>query len=244
MTPLGFLFEPVSSLSHLLAAVVALAAAPALLRQAGGHRSSQLAVGVYTFCLVFLLAASGLYHGQFESPGRFFLQRLDHAGIWLLIAGSFTPPHVMLFRGRWRWLVLTVVWTVALAGVAFKLALPINSLPAGLNVALYVGLSLLGVASVVRLMRHHGARTVWPLFVCGAVYLAGAMCFLFHIPGALLPGVFGHHELWHLAVIAGAASHWLWVYQITGRRLDLAIEPRLAPASDLSSALRPALSPA
>ena len=207
-----------------MAAIVALAATPALLRQARGDRGAQVAIGIYAFCLVFLLAASGVYHGQFESPGRFFLQRLDHAGIWLLIAGSFTPPHVMLFRGRWRWLILALVWTLALGGVALKLTLPISYLPRWLSVGLYVAVSLLGVASVVRMIRQHGVRTVWLLFVCGGVYIGGAACFLFRVPGTLLPGVFGYHELWHFAVIGGASAHWIWVYRITARRLDLIVE--------------------
>ena len=190
------------------------------------------AITIYTFCLVFLLAMSGTYHAQSHSTaGRALFQRFDHAAIWLLIAGSFTPPHVMLFRGRWRWLILLVVWAIAAAGIGFKLTLPIDVIPRWLNVSLYIGVSLLGVASVVQLIRHHGVRVVWLLFVCGGVYIGGAMCFLFRAP-VVLPGVLGHHEIWHLAVVAGATCHWIWVFGITGKRGDLKIEPRalLVPA--------------
>ncbi len=242
MPTFGSFCEPVSALSHLLAAVVAILAAPFLLRRARGDTGSMVSIGIYTFCLVFLLAMSGTYHTQFHSTeGRAFFQRLDHAGIWLLIAGCFTPPHVMLFRGRWRWLILLVVWVVAAVGMVFKLALPIDVLPRWLNVSLYIGVSLIGVASVIQLIRHHGVRLVWLLFVCGGVYIGGAACYLFRGP-VVYAGVVGYHELWHLAVVAGATCHWIWVFRITGSRSTLAIELPL-PQPALQPTLQPALQP-
>ena len=76
---------------------------------------------VFAFSCVLLLSISGVYH--LLSPGgsgRYVLHRLDHAAIFILIAGSFTPVHAILFRGPWRWGMLAGVWTMAITGLTLK----------------------------------------------------------------------------------------------------------------------------
>ena len=241
--------EPVSALSHLVGALVAIALTPVLLRRHRGHASHQAAVGVYSFSLVFLLAMSGIYHTQYHgNVGRTTFQQFDHAGIWLLIAGSFTPPHVILFRGRWRWLPLVIVWTGALIGMSLKLFLPIDAIPKPLSFMMYFALGGFGAVSGIKLMQRYGVAVARVLLACGGIYGAGAVFFFaLRLPGEIVPG-FGYHELWHLSVVGGAACHWIFVYQIGALepmpepvKLELPVappvtlpSPGLAPAPGLA----------
>src|SRR5947209_1613726 len=99
----GF-YEPFSSASHLLGAGVFLFLGLFLLRRGRGDRARVTYLAVYVFTGVFLLSMSGVYHMHARGgPARQILARLDHAGVFLLIAGTFTPAHGILFRGPLRW---------------------------------------------------------------------------------------------------------------------------------------------
>ena len=113
--------DPLSSLTHLLGAVVFACLTPFLLLKGRGDPGRVASLGVFAFATVLLLALSGTYH--LLSPGtggRAVLQRLDHAAIFVLIAGTFTPLHFILFRGAWRWATLLILWASATAGVTLK----------------------------------------------------------------------------------------------------------------------------
>ena len=116
--PIPGFADPVSSLSH-LAGVLAfgILAVPLLLR-ARGHPGRIAALAVFALGAVFLLSMSGVYHLLPDgSAGRYVLRHLDHAAIFFLIAATFTPVHVILFRGAWRWGMLALIWTVAATGI-------------------------------------------------------------------------------------------------------------------------------
>ena len=95
--------DPISSWSHLLAAPVAFLGGYFLFKRGRGNKVRLFALGLYTFSLIFLFSMSGVYH-LLDRGGaaRSVLQRLDYAGIWILIAGTFTPIHTILFRKAWR----------------------------------------------------------------------------------------------------------------------------------------------
>ena len=102
--PIPGFSEPFSSLSHLLAAGMFAALGLYLLYRNGGNRGRILGLSVFVFSCVFLLSMSGVFHLlQPGGAGRDVLQRLDHAAIFVLIAGTFTPLHMMLFQGWRRW---------------------------------------------------------------------------------------------------------------------------------------------
>ena len=95
------------------------------------------ALSLYSFALIFLFSMSGVYHLLAQAgDARAVLQRLDHAAIWVLIAGTFTPIHVILFRGPWRWLILTTVWVIGLLGLIFE-AIFFTSFPQWLITSLF-----------------------------------------------------------------------------------------------------------
>jgi channel protein (hemolysin III family) len=166
---------------------------------------------------VFVLSMSSVYHLlEPGSSARAVLRRLDHAAIFTLIAGTFTPIHAIVFDGIWRWGMLLFIWGAAVTGITLKTVF-FHSVPPWLSVALYVGLGWVGLVSAIRLLRSFGYRFVAPLVYGGLAYTAGAatLGILSLLGGPMLvPGVVGRHEIFHLAVLAGVAFHWQFVYRI------------------------------
>jgi channel protein (hemolysin III family) len=115
------LYEPFSVFSHLAGAVVFAVLGRRLLRRTCGNRLWQLSLFVYVASCVVLFATSGTYHMlAAETRARAIMARLDHDAIFVLIAGTFTPVHAILFRGWGRWLPLVLIWLAAFAGIALK----------------------------------------------------------------------------------------------------------------------------
>jgi len=154
--------DPVSSLTHLAGAVVFTVLGVVLLRRGRGDRGRMISLAVFAISCVLCLSLSGVYHLLSPgSAGREVLKRLDHAAIFLLIAGSFTPVHVILFRGAWRWGMLTGIWGAALAGLVLK-TVYFATMPEWLGLAMYLGLGWLGVISALALARRFGWRSIQP----------------------------------------------------------------------------------
>ena len=160
--------DPVSSLSHLAGAMVFALLSIILLQRGRGDFGRMASLSVFAFSSVLLLSLSGVYH--LLSPGtagREVLQRLDHAAIFVLIAGSFTPVHAILFRGAWRWGMLAGIWAAAITGLVLKTVF-FATLPEWFGLLMYLGLGWMGVISALALGRRHGWRSV-QLLVWGAL---------------------------------------------------------------------------
>ena len=215
----GF-FEPFASMLHLLAAGVVATLGAWLVRRGNGlgHR---LALACFVAAAVVMLALSGTYHLlDAGTTARAVLLRLDHAAIWVMIAASFTGIHGVAFRGRWRWGFLTVVWAVALCGLVLKTVF-FHSLPESTGLVLYLALGWLGAVSAVALLRTHGRGSVHGLLMGGLAYSAGA-AYDFLVGPALIPGVIGPHEVFHVAVVVGVALHWRFIAQLAQSQRCLA----------------------
>jgi predicted membrane channel-forming protein YqfA (hemolysin III family) len=181
--------EPFSSMSHLLAAGIFLILGTILVFR---HRHSSLRViGLVIFItgVIFTLAMSGVFH--LLTPGstsREVLQRLDHAGIFFLIAASFTPLHLLLFKGIARWGILVLVWTCAITGLTLK-SIYFNDIPE------WLGLTL---------------QFIKPLLYGSLAYTFGALIDFTQTP-ILIAGVLGPHELFHVGILFGVGFHWAFV---------------------------------
>jgi hemolysin III len=224
---LGFC-EPLSSWLHLAgAAVAAWSIGP--LRRLGTSPGARLALAVYGGGVVFALSMSGAYHAcESDGAARAVMQRLDHAGIWILIAATFTPVHAIAFRGLARWGFLSFIWAAAITGVVLKTVF-FDALPQSVGLLFYLALGWMGVVSAVLLARARGWRPVAPLLAGGVFYSVGGAISVIESP-RLLPGYLGHHELFHLAVLAGVLLHWRFVaascQPATQRSLAVAVPGR------------------
>ncbi|MFV2057093.1 MAG: hemolysin III family protein [Thiohalomonadales bacterium] len=204
--------EPFSSLTHLLAAGLAFIGLFYLYRKGRGNGVRLAALLIFSFSLIFLFSMSGVYH--LLDPAflpRRVLQRLDHAAIWVLIAGTFTPIHIILFRGAWRWAVLCVVWTIAITGLVLEV-IYFNDIPTWLSLSLYLGLGWVGLLTSWRFYHEYRDPSNKFLWLGGVYYSVGAVIEAAQWP-TLIPGIMGPHEIFHVFVVLGATSHWLFVYR-------------------------------
>jgi channel protein (hemolysin III family) len=217
--------DPVSSLTHLAgAAVFALLSIPLIGRGRGDPRRV-ISLAMFALSCVLLLSLSGVYHLLTpETAARGVLVRLDHAAIFVLIAGSFTPVHAILLHERWQRHLLAWIWGAAIAGVVLK-TVYFEATPPWLGLLMYLGLGWLGLISTVVLARRFGVRFVLPLVWGALAYTLGALVDFLGWP-VLVAGVVGPHEVFHLAVLAGVSFHWAFIRRIaaSGRAGDLHAE--------------------
>lgn len=205
--------DPVSSLTHLTGAVVFAVMGALLIARGRGSALRVIALAVYVVGVVFALAMSGVFH--LLEPGglaRTVLRRLDHAGIFFLIAATYTPIHVIQFRGLMRWGVLGFVWTCAITGIVFK-AVFFDHIPEWVGLTLYLGLGWVGIVSLFSLRRSYGWPPLAPLVWGALAYTAGAVLEFARWP-VPIPGFVGPHELFHLFVLAGVSWHFVYIWRL------------------------------
>lgn len=198
--------DPIAAFTHLAGALAAVGATPALVA-CGRTTGARVALAVFAASAVLLLLASGTFHSMTpDTTAREVFRRLDHAAIFVLIAGSFTPIHAILFRGALRWGVLVPIWCAAAAGVALK-AVFIDAIPYWVGVVVYLTMGWVGGISFAFLIARRGFRYTSPLLLGGLAYTVGAVCEFTRQPN-LIPGLFGSHEVFHLLVLLGLLGMW------------------------------------
>jgi hemolysin III len=189
---------------HAGAALAAVVGTAVLLALTAGDRLKQLSLLVYGASSVVLFGMSALYHiGTWGPRRRALLRRLDHANIFLLIAGTYTPIAFNVLSGGWRAGILTAVWGLALAGmVAVALFL---RLPRAVTVGFYIATGWVALAAIPPIVARVGAAGLLVMVLGGLCYTAGALAYALKKP-ALWPRVFGYHELFHLGTLAANAA--------------------------------------
>jgi hemolysin III len=207
-TPMrAMLREPVNSLTHLIAAGAAAIGVALLIYLAQDDMRRVVSLTVYGMTLILMFTASGVYHTLRLGPrGMLFLRKLDHSAIYLLIAGTYTPICLHYFTGFWQWGMVAIVWALALIGITVKLF--VIDAPRWISTGAYLlmgWLSLIGVKEIVT--RLPAAALIW-LALGGLFFSVGAIIYALKKPNPW-PHVFGFHEIWHIFVILGAASHYI-----------------------------------
>lgn len=199
--------EVANAVSHGLGALLAIAALPILVHSAAtrGGAADVVAASLFAGTAIVLYLVSTVYHALPEGRAKDWLNRMDHAAIYLFIAGSYMPFLFGALRGAWGWALFGVLWGAAALGVAAKL---FNRLRHPLwSTGLYVAMGWVALVAVVPLMeRLSSAGLLW-LLAGGLSYTAGAVVFLFD--GRVRYG----HFVWHLFVLGGSVCHFfaaLW----------------------------------
>jgi hemolysin III len=166
-----------------------------------------VAAAIYAASVSSLFGVSALYHRVTWTPlARRRLRRLDHAMIFLLIAGTYTPVGLLVLHGTLATVVLAVVWGGAVAGIVLELAW--TRAPRWLGGTVYLALGWVAVVAVPQLFAHLGVAGGLLLIAGGLAYSAGAAVYALRRPDPA-PAVFGYHEVFHLLVITGVAAHFL-----------------------------------
>ncbi len=192
--------------SHEIGAAFALAGWVALVRAAPGPRAA-FAAAVYGLALTAQLAVSALYHRpRWGARARLLMRRLDHAAIFLLIAGTYTPVCLLL-PGAGPAL-LALVWLGALGGMILSVLWPLA--PKWLMAALAIALGWAVVPALPALHAAIGAGGLWLLLAGGIAYTVGALVYASRRPDPF-PRVFGYHEVFHALVIVAAVCHYVAV---------------------------------
>ena len=199
--------EIANSLSHGLAFLLAVAALPVLVYAAAqrGGAADVVAASLFAGTMIVLYGVSTLYHAMPIGRAKVWMKRLDHASIYLFIAGSYMPFALGVLKGAWGWSLFGVVWAAAAFGVVAKL---LDRLKHPLwSTGLYVVMGWVALIAIAPLLDRMSASGMWWLVAGGLSYTAGAVVYLFDSKLRYA------HFVWHLFVMGGSACHFfaaLW----------------------------------
>ncbi len=207
--------EPVSALTHGFWAVAMILPLLLLGRIAWPFPKAVFGVVVYGLTMVFAFAASGYFHGVQGSDARVaFAQDIDHVGIHLFIAGSWTVfcltglPLAVATR------LLGIIWSLALAGCALRIGM--GEVPVAISTGIYLLMGWCSLACHGHLVKGLIPGELNRLWLGGGFFTVGAVINALHWPN-LIPGMLGYHELFHLLVVAGSLVHFMAISSLVCR---------------------------
>jgi hemolysin III len=197
--------EVASSITHAVGGLLSSSAVTLLIVFAALSHDSRrvVAVSIYGATLVVMYVASTCYHMVRSQRVKRVMRIMDHASIYLLIAGTYTPILLISMTAGWGWSLFGVVWGIALFGVVFKCYFVDRY--ETFSTTLYVVMGWLALVAIRQLFAALPAGGLWWLFGGGVAYTAGVIFFLWdHLPF--------NHAIWHLFVLAGSACHFFLVF--------------------------------
>jgi len=194
--------EVAHAVTHGLGCLLAIAGLVVLVAQAAGRGEPWEVLGAAVFgsTMVLLYLASTLYHAITAPRAKRVLKRIDHAAIYLLIAGTYTPLCLGPLRGPWGWSLLGVVWGLGVAGAVLDVASGRRF--KWLSITIYLLMGWLVIAALRPMLAELDRITLLWIALGGAFYTGGVAFYLWR----RLPW---HHAIWHLMVVGGSLSHWL-----------------------------------
>ncbi len=198
---------------HAMAAVAAVALTAGLIWRSRTDGPRLVSLVIFGLSMVELYTVSAVYHiGAWSPPRRRMLRALDHANIFVLIAGTYTPLCVNVLAGGTRVALLVVIWLLAAIGVG--LAVFTLRTPRWVTAGLYVGMGWVALFALPAFAGTLGWAGVAMLLLGGILYTIGAVIYARRWPDPF-PRVLGFHEVFHLFVVAGGAVFvavvWFWV---------------------------------
>lgn len=205
--------EAVSGITHLLAALLACAGLLWLMiltRDDMLKMLSMLLYGISTIAVFVASARLHLSHGSVEHMRK--LRRQDHASIYFVMAGTYTPMTLLLLDGWWRIGMLVCVWSFCLVGMYWKMKKLDGKSQTYISTFMYLLIGWFAVIAAPQWVPRLPVETVALIFFGGLVYSVGAIVFMIEKPN--LGRHFGFHELWHIFVIIGSALHFMAMVQV------------------------------
>jgi len=198
--------EPVSPWPHAVGFVLAVVGCAGLVARYHGHIASLAVMSIYGGGLVIAFGASALYHATGATGSRHFalFRRIDHASIYALIAGTYTPVLYFGLDGIWRSASISCVWLLGAVGIISTIWLV--GAPRAISTSLYVALGWLAVVPAAKLYATLPHAAIVLILAGGVLYSLGAAIYATRAFN-FAPGRFGFHEVFHLFVLAGAAVH-------------------------------------
>lgn len=199
--PYTFAEEVFNSLTHGVGALLGIAGLVILLVFAAidGNAWKIVSSALFGASMVFLYTSSTLYHAV-SGRKKVILNKIDHAAIYVLIAGTYTPFMLVTLRGPWGWSLFGAIWGLTVAGIVFKLYFYTPKLRT-LSALLYIVMGWLVIVATRPLLENLSSGGLWWLLAGGVSYTAGVVFYLWK----KLP--FGH-GIWHLFVLGGTVCHY------------------------------------
>jgi hemolysin III len=196
--------ELASAITHGLGALLSIAGLVLLVVFASleGNAWHIVSFSIFGTCLVLLYTASTLYHSFRSARVKHVFRIMDHAAIYLLIAGTYTPFTLTLLRGGWGWSLFGVIWGLCIAGIVFKVFF-IKRFNV-LSTIVYLLMGWMIVVAAKPLLEHLPAGGLYWLLAGGVAYSLGTVFYLWE----KLPF---HHAVWHLFVLTGSICHFFAV---------------------------------
>ncbi len=209
--------DPVSWATHFVGLLASIVGVVFLLIHSAHDAAKVTSMAIYGSSLVVLFGASATYHFlDLGERGNRWLRRLDHCAIFFLIAGSYVPATMHLLDGAWRITILSVVGGLAAAGILFKIVW--IDCPDWLGTLLYLILGWVAIVPAYRMLPQLDIVPMLLLVTGGLAYSVGAIVYVKEWPDPW-PRVVGHHEIWHVFVLAGAAGHFFFMWDLVGHSI-------------------------
>lgn len=202
--------EPLSALTHFIAILLSIAGLVLMVISGVVHGQATHVVGFAIFgaSLILLYTASFLYHlFPKESKIKDILRRIDHAMIFLLIAGTYTPLSLTMPQRGWGWSIFGIIWGLAIIGFLLKIiGIQIRNY---ISISIYLAMGWLIIVAISPVMQWLDPIAVYWMFAGGIFYSVG--CIFFALDDKVPRSIwFGMHEIFHIFVIMGSFSHfWL-----------------------------------
>ena len=199
--------EPLNFYTHLIPAILAVPGT-FLLSMRAHTQAQHNAAWIYGICTFVLFAISSTYHAYpvTEKEIRFW-QKFDHCCIYLMIAGSYTPTALLVFDGYIRWILFSMIWTIAFAGCMLKIFNRLKN--TAVSITIYITMGALIVPLLNEMAEKLPFSAIGWMLLGGMFYVAGTFFYYRDKPmGKLMHS----HEIWHLFVVAGASSHYIYNY--------------------------------
>ncbi len=206
--------EVAHALTHGVGAVLSVVALIVMLVWTSTHGDAfhVVAVSVYGASLILLYTASTLYHAFPWPKIKAVFQQLDHAAIYVLIAGTYTPFALINLRGAWGWTLLGVAWGIALLGVVLELGM--KKRIKWLSLSLYLGMGWMALIAIKPMIDNVDTGGLMLLVAGGLAYTFGVIFYVWKT----LPY---HHAVWHLFVLAGSVFHFFSIFYFVLPQPDL-----------------------